>query len=372
MKASIGLMGRKKGALPSQTIKTMFEAGLITGAVEENVRPSSLDLTLSEEVYRVKGIFQPRPGETIRAMLKQVEKKKVSWDEPLDRDQVYLARLNEKFFLPETVYAFCNPKSTSGRLDIHVRLLADGVPRYDSLTPAGWRGEMWVSIVPKTFPVKMYSGLSLNQIRFFNSDSRLNELELEIAVEQYKLLWDIKKRKPLSYRDLKVKDGDGSLILTLDLAGSVIGYRAINGVAPLDLAMIGHYEAKKYFEPIKKNGSLFYLKKGQFYILSTYEAVRVPPELACEMVPMDEKSGEFRSHYAGFIDPGWGWGQKGEGKGRPLTLEVRPFEDLVVRHGQPIGKIKFEIMAERPDVVYDSLNSNYLKQSGPRLAKQFK
>jgi dCTP deaminase len=115
-----------------------------------------------------------------------------------------------------------------------------------------------------------------------------------------------------------------------------------------------------------------YLKKGAFYILSTNEAVRVPPELACEMVPMDERSGEFRSHYAGFIDPGWGWGEKGEGKGRPLTLEVRPFEDLIVRHGQPIAKIKFERVNEVPVAAYDSMGSNYIKQSGPKLAKHFK
>ena len=158
----------------------------------------------------------------------------------------------------------------------------------------------------------------------------------------------------------------------MDLSADVLGYVGRPTREALDLAKIKHYSASRFFKPLKKVGSYVYLKKNEFYILSTSESVRVPPELACEMVPMDERSGEFRSHYAGFIDPGWGWGATGEGQGRPLTLEVRPFEDLIVRHHQPIAKIKFEKMAELPDTVYDALPSNYLKQTGPKLAKQFK
>lgn len=361
----------KKGSLPSQTILDLMKAGFIRGASTDNVRPSSLDLSLSAEVYEVEGIFQPRPGEKVRELLNLIRKKPFSWDKLLVPGQAYLARLNETLSLPENVYGYCNPKSTSGRIDAHVRLVADNVARYDSVTPAGWRGELWVSIIPKTFPIKIATNQTLNQLRFFNSDTRLNNLELEIAFQQYQLLWRL-SGKPLSYHEIKVRDNDGSVILTLDLSGEVIGYRSKHTGEAIDLAQIKHYRSSKFFEPIKKKNGHVYLKKGEFYILSTAEAVRVPPELACEMVTMDERSGDFRSHYAGFIDPGWGWGKSGEGKGRPLTLEVRPFEDLIVRHGQPIAKIRFEHMAEVPEVVYDAISSNYIQQSGPRLSKHFK
>lgn len=360
-----------RGALPHQTIMKMIRAGFITGATEDNVRPASLDLSISEEIYKVEGIFQPRIGETVRTVLKKIKKEKFSLDKPLMPEQMYIARLNEKLSLPGSVYAYCNPKSTSGRVDMHVRLIADGAPRYDALSP-GYKGELWISIVPKTFPLQLFEGISLNQLRFFNADTRLNELESEIAMKQHKLIWSIKNKKSHTYSELKIKDGDGSIILTLDLQGKILGYEGIRTNEILDLSKIKHYDSKKFFKPVQKKGEYVYLKKGSFYILSTNEAVRVPPGLACEMVPMDERSGEFRSHYAGFIDPGWGWGKKGEGRGRQLTLEVRPFEDLIVRHGQPIAKIKFERITEIPDMVYDVTSSNYVKQSGPKLAKHFK
>lgn len=360
-----------KGALPYQTILQMVRAGFISGAEDKNIRPASLDLSLSSEIYKVEGVFQPRAGETVRDVLKKIKKEKFSLDKPLVREQMYIARLNEKIELPRSIYAYCNPKSTSGRVDVHVRLIADGVSRYDALTP-GYKGELWVSLVPKTFSVKMYEGLSLNQLRFFNSDTRLNELEIELASRQYNLLWSLNKARSFKFDELKIKDGDGSLILTLDLGGKVLGYEGIPSAEVLDLKNVGFYDSKKFFKPVSMKGDFLYLKKGSFYILSTNEAVRVPPELACEMVPMDEKSGEFRSHYAGFIDPGWGWGVKAEGKGRALTLEVRPFEDLIVRHNQPIAKIKFEKMTEVPQVVYDEVSSNYVKQVGPKLSKHFR
>jgi dCTP deaminase len=360
----------KKGALPSQTIFELIAAGCITGAKDQNVKPSSLDLSISSEIYKVEGIFQPKKSETVRQVLNQIKKEKYSLDKPLKREQMYLIKLNEKLDLPESVYAFCNPKSTSGRIDVHVRLLADGMSRYDSIKP-GWKGELWISVVPKTFPVKLYEGVSLNQLRFFNQDTRLNDLELELAMKRFKLLWR-QKGEAYDYEEIKVRDGDSSVILTLDLENEVLGYEGVISDNVVDLEKIKHYDFKKFFKPIKKKGDFVYLKKNAFYILSTNEAVKVPPELACEMVPMDERSGEFRSHYAGFIDPGWGWGLKGEGKGRPLTLEVRPFEDIIVRHGQPIGKIKFERLAEVPTAAYDAIGSNYSVQTGPKLAKHFK
>ncbi len=361
----------KHGALPYQTIVDLISARCIIGAKEGNVKPSSLDLSLSREVYSVEGIFQPRKAETVREVLEQIRKKKHDISVPLKRGQMYMVRLNETLALPRDVYAFCNPKSTSGRMDMHVRLLADRVSRYDSVT-RGFKGELWVSVVPNTFSVLLHEGLSLNQLRFFNTDTRLSDVDIERAMKQHKLLWNGQTSKAYKSSDISIRDNDGSIILTLDLESTVLGYEAMPTQETVDLSRIGAYNAKKFFKPVSCKNGFLYLKKDAFYILSTHEAVRVPPELACEMLPMDERSGDFRSHYAGFIDPGWGWGKRGEEKGRTLTLEVRPFEDLIVRQGQPIAKIRFERMAEVPTHVYDTLSSNYSVQKGPKLAKHFK
>jgi dCTP deaminase len=361
----------KKGVLPAQTIRHFFGKGFIKSAKDTNIRPSSLDLSISEEIYEIDGIFQPKRDETVREVLSKIKKKKYSLSKPLQYGHVYLIRLNEALDLPKDVYVICNPKSTSGRVDVHVRLLADRVPRYD-LLPHGFKGELWVSVMPKTFSVKLFPGISLNQIRFFNSDTRLTDKELDIAIKKNKLLWRRRNAEPYTSEEIGVRDHDGSVILTLDMASSVLGYEGVHSKGFLDLSKINFYDHNRFFKPVKKVNGYLRLKKDYFYILSTHEAIRVPPNLACEMLPMDERSGEFRSHYAGFIDPGWGWGKNGEGKGRPLTMEVRPFEDVIVRQGQPMAKIRFEKLSELPDVVYDATDSNYLVQTGPKLAKHFK
>lgn len=363
---------KKVGALPAQQIEAMADAGCITGLDRKNIRPSSLDLSISDEIYEVEGIFQPNANETVREVLHSIQHKKISLDQPLLEGKMYVVRINEKLDLPESVYAFCNPKSTSGRIDVHVRLIADRVSRYDTVAPAGWSGELWISVAPKSFPIKLTTGQTLNQLRFFNADTRFSPLDLELAMKQYELVWDPETDKALLYKDLGINDNDGSVVLTLNLNDDVLGYEGLKTDKVLDLSNIKHYEPSDFFKPIEKKGDYVYLKKGSFYILSTYESVRIPPNLASEMVSMDERSGEFRSHYAGFLDPGWGWGKDGDGHGRPFTLEVRPFEDIIVRHRQPVAKIRFEHLSELPTFSYDSIDSNYTKQARPKLSKHFK
>lgn len=361
-----------QGALPAQQIQAFMEARYIAGAQTVHVSPASLDLTLSNEIYEINGLLLPRAGEKIRDLLRLMDAVQTDFSNPCQAEKLYLVKLNESLALPDTVYGYCNPKSSTGRLDVHVRVLADGVPRYDSVTPKGFAGELWVAIIPQSFSVQLHAGTPLTQLRLFTADTRFSETDLQHAMAEG-LVYHRTTGEKLSYDDLVTNDQDGAVVLTALVEDGLCGYECIAGPHDVvDVANIAHYEASRFFKPlIIENGALR-LKRDRFYILSGAEAVRILPTLASEMVPMDERSGDFRSHYAGFLDPGWGYGADGAGKGRPFTLEVRPFEDLVVRPGQPIAKIRFERMAETPDFHYDTKQSNYLIQSGPKLGKQFK
>jgi dCTP deaminase len=349
-----------------------MQEGYIKGAVAEHISPASLDLTLSAEIYQIEGLLLPKVGEKIRDLLSLMEATVTDFSTPCKAGQMYLARLNETLKLPDTIYGYCNPKSSTGRLDVHVRVLADGVPRYDSVTPKGFAGELWVAIIPQSFSVQLHEGTPLTQLRLFTADTRFTEADLQIIM-QAGLVFDRLTGAKLAYDDLVTNDQDGAVVLTALVEEGLCGYECIAGPeAVVDVANIAHYEATQFFRPLTIERGALRLKRDRFYILSGAEAVRIPPTLASEMVPMDERSGDFRSHYAGFLDPGWGHGQDGAGRGRPFTLEVRPFEDLVVRPGQPIAKIRFERMAATPDFHYDTKQSNYLVQFGPKLGKQFK
>jgi len=287
---------------------------------------------------------------------------------------VYIARLRESSLLPTNTYGYANPKSSTGRNRVHVRLLVDGVPRYDSLPFGNNQGSMWLSIVPQAMPIVVSEGEKFNQLRIFTEDTRLDEFELEVGLKKHGLLFD-KEGKKIYYKDLKVSDRDGSVVLTLDLSLDQVGWQCHGSSRILDFSKRNHYEPDGIFEPLYKDNGTIRLRKDGFYILQSWEYVRVPPELACEMVPMDERSGDFRSHEAGFIDPGWGWSSQGDVLGRPLTLEVIPFEDLVFRHRQGIAKIRFERMRSRPNSTYlDKMGgeTNYGNQMAPWLSKHFK
>lgn len=362
----------RPGALPAQQLQVLMDKGFIKGAHASHVSPASLDLTLSSEVYEIEGLLLPKGGETIKSLLPLMDARPSDFKNPCQAKKLYLARLNESLELPSSIYGYCNPKSSTGRLDVHVRVLADGVPRFDSITPKGFSGELWVAIIPQSFSVQLHVGIPLTQLRLFTADTRFSELDLEIAMKDG-LVFGRETGEKLSYSELVTNDQDGAVVLTALVEEGLCGYECV--ATPdqvIDVAKISSYEASEFFKPLCIERGALRLKRDRFYILSGAEAVRIPPDLASEMVPMDERSGDFRSHYAGFLDPGWGYGKSGEGKGRPFTLEVRPFEDLVVRPGQPIAKIRFERMAAVPDFHYDTKQSNYLVQFGPKLGKQFK
>lgn len=357
------------GALPSQLIGKLIEEEFITGAAPESIRPASLDLRLTDEVYRVNGAFLPTCEETVYDAIKRVGGIKLPGEKVLlERGVCYAIKLAESIArLPDKVYGYCNPKSSSGRVDVHVRLLVDFLPRYDAVGKH-YAGPLWLLVVPKSFSVIVSPGLSLNQMRLFNADTRFDELYLEMMFGAHGGLLFDSKGEGIRYHDLKQSDGDGSILLTLGLDFPRPGFVAEETAEPIDLLLKGHHDPRFFFREIDLRKNSIALKSGAFYILSTGGYVRVPPEFACEMRPMDERSGDLRSHYAGFIDPGWGM----NGAGRPLTLEVRSFDNaLVVRHGQPIAKIRYECVAGKPEQHYDEMAPTYGTQIGPVLAKYF-
>ena len=364
-------MNEGLGTIPSQTLKTFVESGIFRNVPLENISPASIDVSVSGEWYRVDGVFLPKTGESVLSLIKKLNGTRHATNEILERGVVYVARLNEQFNLPDDIYGYCNPKSSTGRHDLHVRIIKDGVARYDTL-PQGSKGDLWAIIVPRSYPVLLPINFAISQVRFFNKDTRFNENDLRKEWQNQPLVFDLDGR-PRTYDSLVMKDGDGSVLLTLDLSQEIVGYECRGSSRSINLgASNGTLDASKCFIPIEKNGDSILLRKDSFYVLSTKEALRVPPHLSSEMVDMDSRTGEFRTHYAGFFDPGWGCGKDGNGKGRPMTLEVRSFEDVVVTNGQPIGKVRFERMGAVPEVHYDQKKSNYLTQLGPKLAKQFK
>ncbi len=362
------------GALPSQLIQELILGNFVINSNEANIRPSSLDPSLTLHGYRVNGAFLPYYDETVFQAIERVGGIPVKGDKIiLERGVCYAFRLNESIReLPDDVYAYANSKSSSGRVDLHVRMLADKVSRYDVI-PTNYSGPLWLLITPKTFPVIIYSGLTLNQIRFFNQDTRLDELRLQTSFEiSGGLLFDNLGNKIL-FKEIKHSDRDGSLLLSLGLDFEIPGFEAIENGEAIDLSLKMHYEPRYFFRPVSIFNKSIALKSNTFYILSTKEFVRVPPSLACEMKPMDERSGDLRSHYAGYIDAGWGVGLNNDACGRPLTLEVRSFDNgLLIRDGQPIAKVCYEKMIIEPTEHYDQMNPTYGTQIGPKLGKYFK
>ena len=369
-----------RGTFPSQEISKLVKDGCVTrtsGIAPEQIQPSSLDLTLSVEAYSMTGSLLPLGGEKVRDLIERFARYPINLRDPavLVRDNVYLVRLRENLKLPAGVAAYANNKSSTGRIDLQTRVVCDRNPRYDKV-PEAYAGELWLEVIPKSFDVRVRAGDSLNQAILYAGRDILT----------HKAMNDIqggKKKTTLLYQ----RDGqpapaasitdDGACLMTLDLDQDIVGYVAKKSLKPkpIDLAAIGQHDSDDYFEPIKrpKDGALF-LRQNAFYIFSTYEYVSVPPEYAVEMLPYDTSAGEFRAHYAGFFDPGFGYGAKGEVKGTPAVLEVRPYEDdLIVRHRQPVCKMAYEKLTAPPDKLYGvGVKSNYAAQRGPRLSKFFK
>lgn len=361
------------GALPDFSIKQLIEDEYIKNGDQNCVGTDTIDPVISEEIYRIPQVFMPLSNERVCEFARKYGKR-IERSNTFESGVCYLIKLKESISreLPFNLYGYGNPKSNIGRIDTLVRFVVDGVSRYDFI-PRGYVGDLWVMIVPNSFPIIVPEKFSFNQFRFLNKNTRLTEDQLKTAFNSDGGLLYSKNSEKIEYKNILHSDKDGSILLSLGLDFCRVGFEAVPNGEPIDLSKINFYNPKDFWREIHTDNGSINLGPNQFSILSSEEFVRVFPTLACEMRPMDDRSGEFRVHYAGFIAPGWGYGSVGQERGRPLTLEVRSYEPIRIRRGQPVAKIRFEMMAQEPDVHYDMQSSTKFKvQDGPCLAKYFK
>ncbi|MDD2915592.1 MAG: 2'-deoxycytidine 5'-triphosphate deaminase [Gallionella sp.] len=373
------------GIFPSQKINEMLngkEIMTVMNVDHDQIQPASIDLRLGEYAYPVDTSFLPGKGMKVLNKLKLLDdrfddfKIDLRNGAVLEKGRVYVIPLLEAINLRSEVAAFANPKSSTGRLDILTRLIADGATSFDQVGE-GYKGELYIEVAPRSFSVVVKTGTRLNQLRFRRKSG---EEAKSITTADWKKLLDEGQIVDSSDHEKNARSiKKGMLPFTVDLEGSgkegeIIGYRAKKHTRRIDLER-RDYDPLDFWEPIRfhKTSSLI-LDPDEFYILMTKEAIAVPPDYAAEMLPYDTRAGEFRVHYAGFFDPGFGWNAKlnkaGSSRG---VLEVRSHEvPFLLEHGQTVGWLRYERMAARPELLYgQDLNSNYQGQS-LKLAKQFK
>ena len=361
------------GLLARQTIKTMARGGYIRSGkpIEPTqFQPASLDLRLGREAFRVRASFLPGRGRRVVEGLESLNPERISLEGEgavLEKGIVYVAPLIESLALPAGVSAAANPKSSTGRLDIFTRLIVDGSDAFDA-TPAGYRGSLWAEISPRSFSVRVREGSRLNQLRFrhHEADSAAVALDAEALRARH-------AASPLVDGELALRDG---LVVHVGLSGrpgEIVGYRAIKNGDVIDVDRPGGYAAEDFWEPLRarRDGRLI-LDPDEFYILASREKMQIPSDLAAEMAPIDPAIGEFRVHYAGFFDPGFGQSEDGAPSARAV-LEVRSRDvPFLLEDGQPVGRLVFEALADAADELYgETATSNYQGQ-GLKLSKHFR
>ncbi|MGY3436952.1 MULTISPECIES: 2'-deoxycytidine 5'-triphosphate deaminase [unclassified Marinovum] len=354
------------GVLASQQISDMINSGALTGApniIDAQIQPASLDLRLGTVAYRVRASFLAGQGRTVEDRLSEFEMHRIDLTQGavLEKGAVYVVPLMESLALPEGVQAVANAKSSTGRLDLLTRLITDQGTEFDRI-PDGYTGPLYAEICPRSFSVLVRPGMRLNQIRFRQGQAVLDDASL-------RALHDV---SPLVDSEAVIDAGLGFSVDLQPAEGTLVGYRAKPHTGVIDLDLIGHYDPQDFWEELHSTSGHLILDPGAFYILVSREAVHIPPEYAAEMAPYLAMVGEFRVHYAGFFDPGFGHDAAG-GKGARGVLEVRCHEaPFVLEHGQIVGRLVYEKMSEQPEILYGAgLKSNYQGQ-GLKLSKHFR
>ena len=367
-------VSRTTGLLPSQRLEKLVAAGHVqagTPISPDQIQPSSIDLRLGPVAYEVQASFLPNQNTTVRRKLQDLEVRRIDLTQRalLEKRKVYIVPLQEELALPDNFSAKANPKSSTGRLDVFTRLISDYGDTFEEVR-TGYRGKLYAEIVPLTFQVIVQEGARLNQLRI----RRKNPTHPD------KMLFDLHEQDPLVYSqdglpvDPVIFDG---LRVSVDLTGidgsEVVGYRAKDDAPPIDLAKVGYYNPGEFWEPLHRSArKSVILQPGAFYILTSKQRITVPPHMAAEMLPYDPSVGEFRAHYAGFFDPGFGWSAE-RSVGSHAVLEVRSHEvPSLLEDGQEVSRLKYEYLLAPPSKLYGrDIGSSYQSQK-LTLSKHFK
>jgi dCTP deaminase len=364
---------RSTGILPSQHIRGLIQQRHLLASVDfepDQIQPASVDLRLGPVAYRVRASFLPNRT-SVRQRIEELDSHEMDLTRPavLERGGVYIVPLLESVSLPDLFWAKANPKSTTGRLDILTRLITDYGKQFDYV-PIGYKGRLYLEIAPQTFSVMVRQGTRLSQLRFWRGTPLPSDTLLTRLHENEGVVY-VNDDEPA---DALISKG---LWIHVDLsaanASGVIGYRAKGHSPVIDLARADFYPPENFWDPIfATEGRFLILDPGEFYILGSQERLQIPPAVAAEMVGYEPKLGEFRVHYAGFFDPGFGYGQP-DMKGTPAVLEVRSLGvPYVLEDGQQVARLIFERLMAIPDRIYGAeIGSSYHLQ-GLSLSKQFR
>ena len=366
--------GHSTGILPCQDLKALVARKDIVGLepiAEDQFQPASLDLRLGPKAYRVRASFLPGTG-TVKQKLDEfaMHEMDITHGAVLERGCVYIIPLLEVLDLRHRTSAMGNPKSSTGRLDIFTRLITDHGTAFDQV-PEQYSGQLFAEVSPRTFSVLVRKGSRLSQLRIRRGKPPTSDNLMRRLQEEHQLV-EIVDGEPGARTHEIVSGVPVSVDLEGRQSGGVIGYRAKNHSGLIDIDRIGHYEVRDFWEPVLAPRRGLILDPAEFYILASREAVRIPPSYAAEMIAYDTLVGEFRVHYAGFFDPGFGHSDAG-GEGSRAVLEVRSYEvPFVIEHGQLVGRLAYERLTSTPTMLYGQrANSSYQGQ-GIKLSKHFK
>jgi dCTP deaminase len=355
------------GVLPSQWLRKALEAEIVISdseIPESNIQPASLDLRLGTEAFRLQCSFLPE-GEAIEAKLRRLAMDRIDLTSGavLEKDRPYLIPLMERLNLPASLWAKANPRSSTGRVDIFTRVLTDKSHTFDEIRP-GYEGRMYLEVVPLSFAVRVQAGLSLNQLRLMAGRPKCTDEEILRIHQDHQLLF--MRGQPLSPRAVTVSNG---LFLSIDLHATKkhsVGYRAKKNSKLLDLTQDEAHPVEDFWEPVmSEKGNRLILEPGEFYLLLSAESVHIPPQYAAEMTAYDPTSGELRTHYAGFFDPGFGHNPGEERHGSRAALEVRAHDvPFMIEERQRVCRLAFEHMLEEPEIPYgQEIGSSYQHQT---------
>jgi dCTP deaminase len=357
------------GILPSHILRREIRARRLVGSAEElsdgQIQPASIDLRLASTAYRVRASFLPGPLSTVEDKLSRVSMHQIDISEGavLEAGCVYVIPLLERLELRDRISGIANPKSSTGRLDVFTRLITDRAEAFDKVVD-GYRGPLYAEITPRTFPILVRKGTRLNQLRLRHGSPLSSDAELR----------RLHAANPLVDHS---PDIDNGLSLTVDLQGRegdmLVGWRAKRHTGVIDIDRDRTLEPLDFWDPVyARHAASIVLDPEEFYILVSREAVAIPPDYAAEMVPFDPLVGEFRVHYAGFFDPGFGF-EPGRTPSARAVLEVRSREvPFIMEHGQTIGRLVFERLTDPPPEIYgQGIGSNYQRQ-GLKLSKHFR